>query len=57
MTRCNRVYPRRLHRLALRCVMFGLVPLAAIGAQTGQVVGVVVDQKTAQPLEGALSRH
>ena len=53
MTRCSRSHPPRLRRLALRCATLALVAWPTIvHAQTGQVVGVVVDQSTAQPLDG-----
>lgn len=52
MTRCFRAPPRRLHRLALRSAALVLVCTASIAqAQTGQVVGFVVDQTSGQPIE------
>ncbi len=53
MIRCFRALPRRLHRLASRSVILALVCSTTTAlAQTGQVVGVVVDQANAQPVEG-----
>jgi TonB-dependent SusC/RagA subfamily outer membrane receptor len=55
MTRCFRAHLRRLHRLTARCVTLALVcSPTLLHAQTGQVVGVVIDQSSAQPVEGAL---
>ena len=52
MTRRSRAHPRRLHRLAFRCVTLALVCSATtLAAQTGQVVGVVMDKTTSQPLD------
>jgi TonB-dependent SusC/RagA subfamily outer membrane receptor len=54
MTRCFRAPPRRLHRLALRATVALVCSAGFVNAQTGQVVGVVLDQSSAQPVEGAL---
>jgi Outer membrane receptor for ferrienterochelin and colicins len=54
MTRCFRARPRRLHRLALQGAIALVCSAGFVNAQTGQVVGVVLDQSSAQPVEGAL---
>jgi TonB-dependent starch-binding outer membrane protein SusC len=62
MIRCSRSHARRLHRSALRCAALALVCSPVIvqaqavnlPAQTGQVVGVVIDQSTSLPLDGVL---
>ena len=60
MTRRSHAPPRRLHSLGLRCVLLGLACTATTlgaqavgGAQTGAVVGVVLEQATGQPLDAS----
>lgn len=60
MTRRSHAPPRRLRSLGLRCALVGLACTATSlraqavgGAQTGTVVGVVLEQATGQPLDAS----